>query len=281
MFIVDSNSNTRRALEPGGPEHPTDKKLEKAFGLSSPLPGNLSLWRGVYENFIFRITGTTDEIFVILSGLEEAVTRSRFFSSRFREHGMMEKPMRKIHTALLAGAVVAGLGAVALPSLASPKPTPHELTLWLPGGGTETITYEGSAAPQVKFHQSAVMWPAPFWAGWVGPSFVALDPVIADMDRQFEMLADLPFLMQRPDQPLTAALSNLPAGTSYSMVSEASGNGVCTRFTQVTQAPGNAEPKIVSQSSGNCGASNANNHAGETKAINLRDMPDRGTIQSL
>jgi hypothetical protein len=198
--------------------------------------------------------------------------------------------MRKIQTALLAGAVVMGLGAVAslatfVPSLASSKPPTHELTLQLPGGGTETIAYAGNAMPKVTFytHQIATLWPAPFSVRWMAPSFVALDPVIADMDRQFDMLASLPLLMPpMPDPPLSAAaLSNFPAGTSYSMVSEASGNGVCTRFTQITKAPGDAKPKIVSQSSGNCGADTASQPTQAAKADNQRNTSGQVTTQSM
>jgi len=200
--------------------------------------------------------------------------------------------MRKIHTALLASAVVVGVGALGslaafAPSLAASKSTTHELTFQLPGGGSETIAYTGNAAPQVTFHTHpiATLWPAPFSASWMAPSFVALDPVIADMDRQFDMLASLPLLMpSMPDQPLSAAaLSNLPAGTSYSMVSETSGNGVCTRFTQITKAPGDAKPKIVSQSSGSCGASTsaASQPTQAAKAVNLRNRSGQATTQSM
>jgi hypothetical protein len=245
------------------------------------LPVKIPVRASVYENFIFRNNWLHQQNFLsFLPLLKRASPSLDFFRPDFGRTEWMEKPMRKIHTALLAGAVVAGLGAVAVPSLAGPKSTAHELTLWLPGGGTETITYEGSVAPQVKFHQSAISWAAPFWAGWAEPSFARLDPVIADMNRQFEMLAALPFAMV-PDQPLTAAaLSDLPAGTSYSMVSETTGNGVCTHVTQITKAPGDAKPKIVSQSSGNCG-SHADSHAGQVKTVNLRDLPGRTAAQSL
>jgi hypothetical protein len=202
----------------------------------------------------------------------------------------MEKAMRKIHTALLAGAVVVGLGAIAglaafVPSLAGSKSATHELTLQLPGGGTETIAYAGDAAPKVTFHQAAAFWPAPFLASWTAPSFVTVDPIIAHMDRQLDMLAKMTLLMPPlTDQPLGAvALSNLPAGASYAMVSETNGDGACTRFTQITRAPSDDKPKIVSQSSGNCraGSTPAEQSTHAVKADNPRNLSGRATTMSM
>jgi len=168
--------------------------------------------------------------------------------------------MRKMHTALFAGAVVVGLGALAgvaafAPSLVGRENATHELTLQLPGGGTETITYSGKVAPRVNFHAPglAAFWPA--MSDWAMSPVMPIDPLVASMNRHLEMLANVPLLISSvPSLPLSqAALGNLPAGASYSVVSETIGNGVCTRFTQITKAIGDAKPKIVSQNSGNCG----------------------------
>jgi hypothetical protein len=199
--------------------------------------------------------------------------------------------MRKIHAALLAGAVVVGLGAVTglaafAPSLMGQNS--HELTLQLPGGGTETIAYSGKIAPKVMFHPERF---APFWPArsydWMMPSFAALDPFIADMNRHLDMLATAPLLIPSvPDQPLsTAALSNLPAGTSYSMVSETIGNGDCTHVTQITKAAGDAKPKVVSQNMGNCGtgskAAVTSQPTQAAKAVNLHNTGGTATTQSM
>lgn len=196
--------------------------------------------------------------------------------------------MRKTHAALLAGAVVVGLGAIAGLAAFSPFLTGrnHELTLQLPGGGTETIAYSGSA-PKVTFYPErfATFWPAPSY-NWMMPPFVAFDPFIADMDRHLDMLATTPLLIPSADQPLSAAaFSNLPAGTSYSMVSETIGNGVCTRFTQITKAAGDAKPKVVSQNMGNCGNGSQETVTSQptqaAKAVNLRTTAGRATTQSM
>lgn len=195
--------------------------------------------------------------------------------------------MRKIHAALVAGAVVVGLGAVAglaafAPSLIGPN---HELILQLPGGGSETIAYSGTA-PKVTFHPErfTAFWPALSY-NWMMPSFMAFDPFIADMNRHLDMLATTPLLIpSAPDQPLsTAAFSNFPTGTSYSMVSETIGNGVCTRFTQITKAAGDAKPKVVSQNTCNCGNGSQETVTSQptqaAKAVHLRTTAGRATIQ--
>ena len=197
--------------------------------------------------------------------------------------------MRKIHAALVAGAVVVGLGAVAglaayAPSLIGQN---HELTLQLPGGGTETIAYSGTA-PKVTFHPErfTAFWPAPSH-DWTMPSFVAFDPIIADMNRHLDMLANTPLLIpSAPDQPLSAAaFSNLPTGTSYSMVSETIGNGVCTRITQITKAAGDTKPKVVSQNTGNCGTGSQETVTSQptqaAKAVNLRTTAGPVTTRSM
>ena len=201
--------------------------------------------------------------------------------------------MRKINAVLLAGAVVIGLGAVAglaafVPSFVGQKTATHELTVEIPGGGSETIAYAGRVAPSVTFHGPAGV---ASWAGWptdwMAPSLMAFDPFFADMNRHMDMLASAPLLMSlEPNQPLSqAALSNIPPGTSFSVVSETNGTGVCTRYTQITKATGDATPKVVTQSTGNCGK--GQNMAAPSqptqaaKAINLRTTPGTLTTRSM
>jgi len=177
--------------------------------------------------------------------------------------------MRKIHPAVVAGAVVVGLGAIAglaafAPSMIGEKSPAHQLTLQLPDGGTETITYTGKVAPSVTLEtpRTAAFWPALSY-DWALPSMIAADPFIADMHRHLDMLASMPLLMpalsdQLPKRPM---LKDLPSGTSFPWISETSGNGVCTRLTQITKGPDDAEPKVISQVSGHCGT-------GSDRAVN-------------
>ena len=196
--------------------------------------------------------------------------------------------MRKVHVALLAGAVVVGLGAatglaVFAPSLTNEKS--HELTLQLPGGGTETIAYKGKMAPAVTFHPEPfpTFWPFP---NFMTPSFVALDPFGPELNRQLDLLTTPLLRPSLADQPTSAAvLRNLPAETSYSIVSETIRSGACTRFTQITKAAGDAKPKIVSEISGNCGPGSKSPTASEptqaANAISLRTRPGLLTTQNM
>lgn len=167
--------------------------------------------------------------------------------------------MRLIHASLLVGAAVLGLGAFALPA-ASKDPATHEITLQLPGGGTETIRYTGDVAPKVTFAQApfGVAWLAPVAFGFE-PSFAAFDRIAADMDRQMDAFWRQARTMVRwsPDSSLTeASLPQLiPGGSAYSFVSESFGNNVCTRMTEITSSPDGGKPKVVSRTSGNCDAS--------------------------
>jgi len=168
--------------------------------------------------------------------------------------------MRNFRTSLFAGAAAVALaclsGVAAARDLSS-----HVMTVQLPGGGVAEICYIGDVPPQV------VLSPAPTAFGeyvplgaFLGPAspFVTLDRISSVMDReaasliqQAEMLAHAQALTA--NQPIAAALSNLPPGTeSYSMVSTWSGNGVCTQSVEITSPANGGKPRVVSHSSGNC-----------------------------
>lgn len=168
--------------------------------------------------------------------------------------------MRDVRTALLVGAAavaVAGLSGVA----AARDLNTHLMTLQIPGGGIAEIRYTGDVPPQVAINPPPAASGAfmPFGA-FFGPAspFATLDRISAAMDReaaslmrQAEMLANAPTFA--PNQPIEAALRNLPPGTeSYTMVSTWSGNGVCTQSVEITSPANGGKPRVVSHSSGNC-----------------------------
>ena len=165
--------------------------------------------------------------------------------------------MRISTSLILAGATVIGLAGLA-PTVARELDR-HTVTVSLPDGGVETITYTGTVAPRVNFQARPVFGPvdSPFVAFTPFPSFAALDRISAEMDRQMDvMLHQAQMMAAMPqDQALyNATLKGLPQGsTSFSMVSETTSNGVCTHVTRITQAAGDARPQMVSQTSGNCG----------------------------
>jgi hypothetical protein len=166
--------------------------------------------------------------------------------------------MRISTSLILAGATVIGLAGLA-PTVARELDT-HTVTVRVPGGGVETIEYAGKVAPKVSFQAIPVSGPvdAPFIAftpmGF--PSFAALDRISAVMDQQMNaMMHQAQLMVAMPqDQLRNAVMRGVPQGaTSFSMVSETSGNGVCTHVTRITQRAGDARPQVVSQTSGDCG----------------------------
>lgn len=153
--------------------------------------------------------------------------------------------MRRSKTALLAGAAAALLaGGFALASA-----NLHTMTVQVPGGGVATIQYAGAVKPKVTFDNNPF---AANFMGWNAP-FAALQRASIRMDREMDaMMHD--FGAWNANPLFSAKLENAPAGIhEYSMVSTLSGNHVCTRTMQITSM-GNGKPKVVSHSSGDCGA---------------------------
>jgi hypothetical protein len=157
---------------------------------------------------------------------------------------------------LIAGAAALALTAAGTAAVASGATDRHEITLQLPGGGTERIEYTGEA-PQVVFSPAPLAWP---WAGpddfWVPSTFARLERMSADMDRQMNALfkGDLAALSTAPKLDDTA-LASLPPGTiSTTWFSTSFGNGFCARVTQISKSASGGKPQIVSHETGNCGS---------------------------
>ncbi len=168
--------------------------------------------------------------------------------------------MRNLSTVLLGVATIGLIGAVAY---AADAPQTHVLTIPLPGGGVEQIRYTGDKAPRVIVQEgspAAAAWAAQFGAN---SPFAMLDRMQAEMDREMAAMLRRSFAM--PSMPTMSAdplqqatIGNAPAGAqSYSVVSTFSGGHACTQSLEVTsQGPGQP-PKVVRQSSGDCGAAQA------------------------
>jgi hypothetical protein len=169
--------------------------------------------------------------------------------------------MRILPSLLLAG--VAGLG-LAAPTLARELDL-HHLTIHLPGGGMETIEYTGQVAPRVTFQPVMMHRIADPWAGdffWpAGFGFADFDRIAARMDAQMAaMMHQAELLTRLPHgQALNqAVLKDLPPGTtSFSYISTSTGSGTCTQVTRITRGAEDAKPQVVSQTSGDCGASSS------------------------
>lgn len=157
---------------------------------------------------------------------------------------------------MIAGAAALAFAGLAPATAAGSPPGRHELTIQLPGGGTERIEYTGEA-PRVVFA------PAPFgwtWTApvelWAPPSFASLERMSADIGRQMDALfKDQQTLLSSGSMLDEAKLANIPPGTiSTTWISTSSGNGFCTRETRVTKTSAEAKPEVVSRQSGECGS---------------------------
>ena len=172
--------------------------------------------------------------------------------------------MRKKTIGLLAGiaglAVAGSAMATTPPKQTQPEATQaeHVLNIALPDGTIQQIRYSGDTPPAVVFtpvRQATV--PIAFGDPFMAP-FADFDRIAAAMDRQMDAILRQASTMAAqsvgPDGKIDqAAFAKMPAGTvHYSFVSSSSGNGTCNRSVQVTSFGPNQQPKVVSQSSGNC-----------------------------
>ena len=152
--------------------------------------------------------------------------------------------------------LAAGAAVIAVAGTAALAGTFHQMTVKLPGGGTETITYSGDVAPKVTFLTPQMVRDREemrVWSPFAEMARVSamMDAMAADMDRQMQVSLQQ---MQRLAPGLTNAdLRALPRGTeSYSVTTISTGNGVCTREVRITSQGEGMKPQMVSNSSG-CG----------------------------
>ncbi|MDF0487270.1 hypothetical protein PX554_03945 [Sphingomonas sp. H39-1-10] len=162
---------------------------------------------------------------------------------------------------LFAKIALAGIGTAALAgsALAADRAM-HMMDVNLPDGSVAHVRYVGDVAPKVVLVPVAQSMPVALFDPIA--SFASFDQMFADMDRQRDAMLQQVAAMQRA-APTNgkidrAALNSLPAGgtVSYSFTSYSSGDGKgggCTQSYQMTSYGAGAQPKVVSQSSGDCG----------------------------
>ncbi len=174
--------------------------------------------------------------------------------------------MPKLSVAQFAAATLAvfGVSATCLARPAGEADAPHVMTVQLPGGGVAQITYFGNVAPRIAVDPQELSYPAPAVAMAPGYAladpFLAMDRMMAAMDaetavmmRQAAALAAAP--MPGPGDLIEANMADAPAGaTSTTYVASFGGSGVCTQSVQVISAGPGLRPRVVSQSSGDCGS---------------------------
>jgi hypothetical protein len=155
---------------------------------------------------------------------------------------MLEAIMRvSVKSVLAAGGAI--LAASALTPALAGEGQVRVLMVPLPGGVIEQIQYTGDVAPRIVLVPSAM----------VAVPVMSFDPFAA-LQRISAMMDQQAAAMLRPVDAMPRMMTpNFPQGASgYSFVSTMSGNGVCTRSVRITYSSGDAAPKMVSSSSGDC-----------------------------
>lgn len=155
--------------------------------------------------------------------------------------------MRRMSKVALAGAAVCALAGTAYAADTSL----HRMKVALPDGSVAHLLYKGDVAPRIETVPVERTIPIAL----LDSPFADFDRMFADMDRQAAAMLQQAAALQAA-APVNgkidhAALKSLPAGSSYTFTSYSSSNGGCTQSYQMTSY-GNATPKVVSQTSGNC-----------------------------
>jgi hypothetical protein len=139
---------------------------------------------------------------------------------------------------ILGACTIAALAATAAWSATAPNL--HRITVQLPGGGVEHITYTGDAAPKITIMPSAIpagITPAAFWSPLAitpigfDTMWTPTDQIVTAMnDELASMIAEPNAMMVMPPLNLSyAKLKAMPPGSqSYSVISTLSGNNGCT-----------------------------------------------------
>lgn len=162
--------------------------------------------------------------------------------------------MRKIRAAVLTG--VAALAAMGTALAVSHNN--HVMKVGLPDGTVARIEYQGDVAPKVTVVPGSDMASAAWLDPFDSAPFTLFDRIAAELDRQSDLMMRqvhaLPLPATADDGKLDlTALRNLPPGTvSYSFVSTTNGRSTCSRSVQVTSLGSGQQPKVVSNSSGDC-----------------------------
>lgn len=180
---------------------------------------------------------------------------------------------------ILPAALLAGVASTAFAGVVAA----NTLTVQLPDGATEQITYSGDVAPQVSFTPPPTAPAAQTidWASGPPSPFALMQQVAAQMDRdaaammrQMREIAVQP--MAGPGQPIQIDMTKLPAGTqSYSFVSTLSPSGVCSQSTEVIAKGPGQKPQVITHRSGNCGAAGPFGKSSEGGGASTVAAPDQ------
>lgn len=174
--------------------------------------------------------------------------------------------MHKAGKWLIVGVAVAALaGSAAIAEAQSP--VWHTLTVRLPGGGVEHMTYSGNVRPEIIVLPNSgfgepflTSFGAPFTSFWRDPVFAQMDRISAAMNREMSaMLRSAETVQANVQQGLyNASLGQASPGTvDYSQLSTWTRHGVCTRTVRLVEPRNGGKPQVVSNTSGDCTGAHA------------------------
>ena len=185
-----------------------------------------------------------------------------------------------LSSVLTGAAVVLAIGA-AVPAMAQSGQV-HVLTVQLPGGALEQIQYIGDVPPHVVLVPTAAAAPLMATPSAMPNPFAMTNP-FAMMQRISALMDQQAAAMMRQVQAMDAgaAMPALPPGASgSSFASTMSGNGVCMRSVSITFNGGDAAPKMVSSTSGDCGPSHGGGAPSEVTVPAPATRPVPATIEA-
>lgn len=185
--------------------------------------------------------------------------------------------MRKISKLVLAG-----LGLAALSGGVAAAQEMHVMNVSLPDGSVAQVHYIGEQPPQVTLVPVRRVALPIAVADPVDMQLASFDRIFAEMDRQMDAMMQQArlFASQPAAAPGGAKLDTAamrPGMVRYSYVSTSTGNGTCTQSVQYISDGSGAEPKVVSQSSGDCSAMNRPVEKTSAPAKAPEKAPDRNT----
>lgn len=167
-----------------------------------------------------------------------------------------------------ASVFFAGIAAVALIGTAAwaADSNVHEMTINLPGGGVEHITYTGNVAPKVSVAPVSAMPQVGFAPMAFGfPDFARIQ---AQMNAQ---MAQMHAMMEHANAMAAQSMANMPNGP----MSVSTGGGAhgyfCAHSVQIT-TDAHGKQNVVEHTAGNCGGGNS-----QTSAPANHTAPAKGT----
>ncbi|WP_338466696.1 hypothetical protein RXV95_14255 [Novosphingobium sp. ZN18A2] len=180
--------------------------------------------------------------------------------------------MRKLRTAVIAGAATIGLAGTAFAATRDM----HVMNVNLPDGSVAKIEYAGKIAPKIEVVPVNAMpanavagqgvvaldpfMPAAFGDPLADAGFANLDRVVAMMDARTQAMMQQAAAMEQAAASGAPAMqstsgANTPAGSwQYTVMTSSNGSNACTRTVEWSSTGASAKPRVTRTSAGDCDA---------------------------